>query len=46
MYWNGWNGWNGWAADCLAELVGDVLEVRLVWSQDPSLTPHRDPMRF
>ncbi|MFF4232880.1 hypothetical protein [Streptomyces sp. NPDC001820] len=41
-----WNGWNGWAADRLAELVGDVPEVRLVWSQDPSFTSHRDPMGF
>ncbi|MFJ2832702.1 hypothetical protein ACIPC1_34990 [Streptomyces sp. NPDC087263] len=32
--------WNGWAVDCLAELLGDDIEARLVWSEDPSLTPH------
>ncbi|WOI59648.1 hypothetical protein [Streptomyces fradiae] len=38
--------WNGWAADRLGELVGDDLETRLVWSEDPSLKPHPDPMGF
>lgn len=38
--------WNGWAVDRLAELLGDDLEARLVWSEDPSLTPHPNPWGF
>ncbi|MFJ8646419.1 hypothetical protein ACIRNI_09870 [Streptomyces sp. NPDC093546] len=38
--------WNGWVADRLRELLGDDLETRLVWSEDPGLTPHPDPMGF
>ncbi|MEU7277475.1 hypothetical protein AB0A69_01575 [Streptomyces sp. NPDC045431] len=38
--------WNGWAVDRLRELLSDDLEARLVWSEDPGLTPHRDPMGF
>ncbi|MFE1286644.1 hypothetical protein [Streptomyces sp. NPDC058751] len=38
--------WNGWAVDRLAGLVGDDLEARLVWSQDPSARPHPDPWGF
>ncbi|MER6994870.1 hypothetical protein [Streptomyces sp. NPDC000410] len=44
--WPGAVFWNGWAADRLAELLGDDLEARLVWSDDRSLTPHPDPMGF
>lgn len=36
--------WNGWAVDRLRELIGDDLEARLVWSEDPTLTPHPNPM--
>jgi hypothetical protein len=35
--------WNGWAVKQLADLVGDDLETRLVWSEDPALTSHPDP---
>ncbi|MFI1211811.1 hypothetical protein ACH4UV_29895 [Streptomyces sp. NPDC020802] len=38
--------WNGWAVDHLTELLGDDLEARLIWSEDPSLTPHPDPWGF
>ncbi|MDX3231477.1 hypothetical protein [Streptomyces sp. ME19-01-6] len=38
--------WNGWAVDRVRELLGDDLEVRLVWSEDPTLTPHHNPMGF
>jgi hypothetical protein len=38
--------WNAWAVDRLAELVGDDLEARLVWSEDPALTPHPNPWGF
>ncbi|MBV1938360.1 hypothetical protein KUF83_17580 [Streptomyces sp. BV286] len=38
--------WNGWAVDRLTELLGDDLEARLIWSEDPSLTPHPDPWGF
>jgi hypothetical protein len=38
--------WNGWAVGRLMELLGDDLEVRLVWSEDPALTPHPNPMGF
>ncbi|MEU1664512.1 hypothetical protein ABZ547_13015 [Streptomyces sparsogenes] len=36
--------WNGWAVVRLRELIGDDLEARLVWSEDPTLTPHPNPM--
>ncbi|TDC68858.1 hypothetical protein [Streptomyces hainanensis] len=36
--------WNGWAVERLGEVVGAGLEARLVWSEDPALVPHRDPM--
>jgi hypothetical protein len=35
--------WNGWAADRLTDLLGDDLEARLVWSEDPTFTPHPNP---
>ncbi|MDJ0346423.1 hypothetical protein QMK19_35605 [Streptomyces sp. H10-C2] len=35
--------WNGWAVDRLKELLGDDLEARLIWSEDPALAPHPDP---
>ncbi|CCB77015.1 MULTISPECIES: hypothetical protein [Streptomycetaceae] len=35
--------WNGWAVQRLVELLGDDLEARLIWSVDPSLTPHPNP---
>ncbi|MER5469571.1 hypothetical protein [Streptomyces sp. NPDC002685] len=38
--------WNGWAVDRLAELLGDDLEARLVWSEDPSVRPHPNPWGF
>ncbi|WP_222854069.1 hypothetical protein [Fodinicola acaciae] len=38
--------WNGWAADRLCELAGVDVEVRLVWSDDPTRTPHSDPWGF
>ncbi|WRZ91324.1 hypothetical protein OHB54_20960 [Streptomyces sp. NBC_01007] len=38
--------WNGWAADRLTELLGDDLETRLIWSEDPAATPHPAPWGF
>lgn len=41
--------WNGWAVDRLTELLGDRasdVEARLVWSEDPALTPHPNPWGF
>ncbi|MFG2027424.1 hypothetical protein [Streptomyces sp. NPDC048825] len=38
--------WNGWAVDRLTELLGSDLEARVVWSEDPSLTPHPNPWGF
>jgi hypothetical protein len=38
--------WNGWAVDRLTALLGNDLEARLVWSEDPSLTPHPNPWSF
>lgn len=35
--------WTGWAVDRLKELLDDDLEARLIWSEDPDLTPHPDP---
>ncbi|MDF9817091.1 hypothetical protein [Streptomyces sp. SPB162] len=35
--------WTGWAVDRLGELLGDDLEARLIWSEDPTLTPHPNP---
>lgn len=35
--------WNRWAVDRLSDLVGDDLEARLIWSEDPTLTPHPNP---
>ncbi|MCZ4118207.1 hypothetical protein [Streptomyces sp. H39-S7] len=35
--------WNGWAVDRLKELLGDDLEARLIWSEDPTLIPHPNP---
>ncbi|WP_330283135.1 hypothetical protein [Streptomyces sp. NBC_00588] len=35
--------WNGWAADLLADLTGDQIERRLIWSEDPAARPHPDP---
>ncbi|MFF3884574.1 hypothetical protein [Streptomyces sp. NPDC001914] len=38
--------WNAWAVDRLTELLGDDLEARLVWSQDPAVKPHPSPWGF
>ncbi|MEU9150693.1 hypothetical protein AB0D59_09135 [Streptomyces sp. NPDC048417] len=38
--------WNGWAARLLSGLLGDQLECRLVWSEDPGPVPHPDPWGF
>ncbi|MCE7079009.1 hypothetical protein [Streptomyces sp. ST2-7A] len=38
--------WNGWAADILARELGEELEVRLIWSEDPGLAPHPNPWGF
>ncbi|MFC8200403.1 hypothetical protein ACFUTV_34175 [Streptomyces sp. NPDC057298] len=38
--------WNGWAVDRLTELLGDGLDARLIWSEEPSFTPHPDPWGF
>ncbi|GAA5003386.1 hypothetical protein [Streptomyces siamensis] len=38
--------WNGWAVERLTALLGDQLEVRLVWSEDPALVPHHNPWGF
>ncbi|MFF8533672.1 hypothetical protein ACN6K9_007756 [Streptomyces sp. SAS_267] len=38
--------WNGWAADRLSELLGDDIEARLVWSEDPAARPHPSPWGF
>lgn len=38
--------WNGWMARRLAELLGDALEARLVWSEDPAKTPHPNPWKL
>ncbi|MFC4464987.1 hypothetical protein ACFPH6_10600 [Streptomyces xiangluensis] len=38
--------WNGWAVDLLTGLLGDQVEARLVWSEDPGLVPHPDPWGF
>ncbi|MFF4347723.1 hypothetical protein [Streptomyces sp. NPDC001530] len=38
--------WNGWAVERLSALLGDQLETRLVWSEDPGLVPHPDPWGF
>ncbi|WP_324786352.1 hypothetical protein [Streptomyces sp. H51] len=35
--------WNGWAADRIVELMGEQVEIRLIWSQDPAAKPHPDP---
>jgi hypothetical protein len=35
--------WNGWAVDWLLDLVGDDLETRLIWSEDPALPVHPNP---
>ncbi|MGW7067184.1 hypothetical protein ACWGII_13965 [Streptomyces sp. NPDC054855] len=38
--------WNGWMVDRLADLLGNQLEARLVWSEDPELSPHPHPWGF
>ena len=38
--------WNGWAATELAGLLGEELEARLVWSEEPARIPHPDPWGF
>ncbi|WP_189325940.1 hypothetical protein [Streptomyces flaveus] len=38
--------WNGWAVDLLNGLLGDQLEARLVWSEDPKDVPYPDPWGF
>lgn len=38
--------WNGWAVDRLKKLLGDDLEARLVWSDDPTRHPHPNPWGF
>ncbi|MFE2302349.1 hypothetical protein ACFXAW_29640 [Streptomyces sp. NPDC059445] len=38
--------WNAWAVDLLTELLGDDLEARPVWSEDPAVRPHPNPWGF
>ncbi|MEU4082921.1 hypothetical protein [Streptomyces aureus] len=38
--------WNAWAVNRLTELLGDDLEARLVWSEDPGVRPHPSPWGF
>jgi len=38
--------WNAWAVNRVAELLGDDLETRLVWSEDPGAEPHPNPWGF
>ncbi|UQT57015.1 hypothetical protein M4V62_18970 [Streptomyces durmitorensis] len=38
--------WNGWMVKRLTDLLGDQLETRLIWSEDPTLTPHPNPWGF
>ncbi len=38
--------WNGWAVDRLTGLLGDDVEARLVWSEDPAARPHPHPWGF
>ncbi|MFF9019294.1 hypothetical protein [Streptomyces eurythermus] len=39
--------WNAWAARLIEEAAPPrSVELRLVWSSDPTATPHRDPMGF
>ncbi|MFD5424002.1 hypothetical protein [Streptomyces sp. NPDC127084] len=39
--------WNAWAARSIeSSAAPGSLELRLVWSSDPTATPHRDPMGF
>ncbi|MGP3927460.1 hypothetical protein [Streptomyces sp. 8N616] len=35
--------WNGWAVELLTEVLGDDIEARPVWSDNPTLTPHPNP---
>ncbi|MFE2532877.1 hypothetical protein [Streptomyces sp. NPDC059371] len=38
--------WNAWAVDRLTGLLGDDLEARPVWSEDPAVKPHPKPWGF
>lgn len=38
--------WNKWMVDRLLDEAGVDIEARLIWSQDPSRTPHPDPWGF
>ncbi|MEU6391722.1 hypothetical protein [Streptomyces sp. NPDC046939] len=39
--------WNGWAARLIQSLAGsENVELRLVWSADPTARPHPRPMGF
>ncbi|WP_205669920.1 MULTISPECIES: hypothetical protein [unclassified Amycolatopsis] len=38
--------WNEWAADRLRTLAAPDVETRLIWSADPTRTPHPDPWSF
>lgn len=38
--------WNGWAVERLREILGEALEARLIWSEDPALSPHPNPWGF
>ncbi|MEK0098359.1 hypothetical protein WDA79_07585 [Streptomyces sp. A475] len=39
--------WNGWAARLIQSLAGpDNVELRLVWSADPTAEPYPRPMGF
>ncbi|MEV6296546.1 hypothetical protein AB0M41_40420 [Streptomyces sp. NPDC051896] len=39
--------WNAWAAHLIeSSAAPGSVELRLVWSSDPTATPHRDPMGF
>lgn len=35
--------WNCWAVEQLTKHLGEDLEARLIWSNDPARTPHSNP---
>ncbi|MFF2851620.1 hypothetical protein ACFVT5_35605 [Streptomyces sp. NPDC058001] len=38
--------WTSWATTRLTTLIGPDVETRLVWSEDPTATPHPNPWGF
>ncbi|GAB3432790.1 hypothetical protein GCM10027569_81740 [Flindersiella endophytica] len=38
--------WNGWAAHRMTKLGSRDVEARLIWTDDPTRTPHPDPWSF